>query len=166
MCDCLHRLLSGYCIRAGAFYTALITGLFKESAVGKLHFLRCWSLALPVYGGLMAMPGLALAQSSSVAGSQDEVACVASGRQGDALQACLRDARAVHQERRQGRSNGADDDAQLRRNAVKRCERLPVDRQQECRDMMRGHQAGGSLSVQGDVQGGGILREFSIPVAH
>ena len=129
---------------------------------------RCFSRHLAtglLCASLSGVPLLAQAQSGRPVFEQEQAHCTASGLQGEALQACLRDAGAAQQERNQGRANPTADEARLQSNALKRCDRLPADRQQECRDMMSGQQAGGTLSIQGSVQGGGVLRELSIPVA-
>lgn len=130
--------------------------------------------AIPVrhrlLAGLAMCAGLALspwaaAQTGASQYHQDRAACQGNGLTGEALRDCLRDVGAARQDRNKSRAAAEPSEAQLRENALRRCDRLPQDRQQECRDMMLGRQSAGTLSTQGSVQGGGVLREFSVPVA-
>ena len=113
--------------------------------------------------GLAAMPTLSSAQSSQSLHQQERAACQASGQQGESLQACLRDADAAQQERLRQQRDPLQSTDERQGNTLNRCARLPADQQAECRAMMQRQPADGSVRTQGSVQGGGVLREMTIP---
>ena len=111
--------------------------------------------------GLMLAAGAVQAQSSGASAQssyQQDVAACKSGRTGQALDACLREAGAARQER--SRQNLREESPeQLQQNMVARCNRLPETQRQNCVTQMT---APGN--VRGSVQGGGVLRETVIQV--
>lgn len=70
---------------------------------------------------------------------------------------CLREAGAVRAQALKGAPQGGEPAQERLRNALKRCDPLPVDRKAICERMVRGE---GSES--GSVQGGGVIRELTI----
>ncbi|MCO5100838.1 MAG: hypothetical protein M9885_08075 [Burkholderiaceae bacterium] len=85
----------------------------------------------------------------------DRAACL-SGRTGEDLQNCLREAGAAAQAARRGKLlEGADEN--YRQNALARCAPLPAEQREACRMRIEG--AG---TVVGSVQEGGLYRELVI----
>ena len=96
--------------------------------------------------------------ATSQAQHQQDVATCKSGASGQPLETCLREAAAARQERdRQNLS--AESPEQLRQNELARCNRLPESQRQTCVAKMNS-----PTSVQGSVQGGGVLRKKEIQV--
>lgn len=85
---------------------------------------------------------------------QRELADCRSGRTGQALSACLREAHASYaQAQRGGLDNGA---AAYAANARQRCNALSGSDKSDCLDRMAGHG-----TVSGSVESGGMLRELT-----
>lgn len=84
----------------------------------------------------------------------DRAACL-SGRTGEDLQACLREAGAAAQAERRGQLEHQQEN--YRQNALARCAPLPPDEREACRLRVEG--AG---TVRGSVEGGGLYRELRI----
>ena len=84
---------------------------------------------------------------------KEAAACRGTTRQDHAT--CMREAAAAREEARRGRL--ARRDADYTRNAVQRCDRLPDDDRRACIMRMQGQ---GTTS--GSVDGGGILREYTV----
>lgn len=79
--------------------------------------------------------------------------------QGESRAACRREAGAALQAERQNKLEQPN--PAMPSNRTARCDRLPLERQQECQLTM---QEGQETTVSGSVQGGGILRETTITV--
>lgn len=85
----------------------------------------------------------------------DRAACL-SGRTGEDLKDCLREAGAAAQAARQGKLlEGPDEN--FRQNALARCAPLPPEQREACRMRIEG--AG---TVTGSVEGGGLYRELIV----
>jgi len=85
----------------------------------------------------------------------DRAACL-SGRTGEDLKDCLREAGAAAQAARQGKLLESPDE-NFRQNALARCAPLPAEQREACRMRIEG--AG---TVVGSVEGGGLYRELVI----
>jgi hypothetical protein len=119
----------------------------------------------------LSMAGLALcaaalggaASSARAAGGdaqyESDVARCNSGQTNQDRATCLKEAGASQVERRR---NGLSNPTDSQSNATARCNALPAAQRQDCLTQMSGQ---GSTTVQGSVQGGGVLRETVIPVA-
>lgn len=68
---------------------------------------------------------------------------------------CLKEARNAYADARRGRLDHGETPAQLTTNALKRCSVHPAADREACERMVRGEG-----SVNGSVEGGGILREM------
>lgn len=90
---------------------------------------------------------------------QRDVARCNSGQTNQDRATCLKEAGASQVERRR---NGLSNPADPQVNATARCNALPASQRQDCLTQMSGQS---STTVQGSVQGGGVLRETVIPVA-
>jgi hypothetical protein len=115
---------------------------------------------------LAAWPAVAAAQAASSAASsaapntaalraayeKDSAACNKKPA-GDARATCLREAGAAYDAARKGQLRSPSD---AERNARARCEQLPEAQRNDCLARARGE---GESTVQGSVEGGGILRE-------
>lgn len=71
--------------------------------------------------------------------------------------ACIREAGAAQQLRRQGRLTNNTSD--FRSNALKRCAVLPHEDRGACKARIMGHG-----TIEGSVDGGGVIREIRTPV--
>lgn len=78
---------------------------------------------------------------------------------GESRQACQREAGAAAQAKQQHKLQQSHE--AMPGNRTARCQRLPLERQQECQLTM---QEGQETTVFGSVQGGGILRETTVTV--
>jgi|HigsolmetaGSP11D_1036233.scaffolds.fasta_scaffold01045_15 hypothetical protein len=124
--------------------------------------IRISALSLCAAGALLASQGAAAADSASdiqAQYQQDRAACQ-SGKTGQELRACLREAGAVRAERLRKLHNATVSEEQLRANATRRCERLPASEQDACRQMMLGQ----VTQTRGSVPGGGVYRELTMEV--
>ncbi len=108
----------------------------------------------------LAMPALAAdtanddaAQDDSPQGYQADRALCISGLSHQQRADCLREAGAAQDAARRGQLS--DDDAQYRRNALRRCDPLPEPAREDCIARMRGE----GTMVDGSVEEGGIYRE-------
>ena len=108
--------------------------------------------------GLLA-PGQASAQApgADAPGSAqryqaDRALCI-SGISHQEREDCLREAAAARQAARRGQLEG--EDAQYRRNALRRCDPLPGQAREDCIARMRGE----GTMTEGSVEEGGIYRE-------
>ena len=88
---------------------------------------------------------------------RDRAACL-DGRTNQDRDACLREAGAAFQEAKRGRLG--DNDAEFERNRLLRCDQQPAEDRPACIRRMNGE---GFTS--GSVEGGGIYRELTVPVA-
>ncbi len=88
----------------------------------------------------------------------DRAACMSDTSKQDRA-ACLREASAVFQAIKTGRSNqaGAQDNGS---NRLRRCDSLPSQQREDCLRRMQGEG-----NVSGSVESGGVLRELVRPVA-
>lgn len=110
-------------------------------------------VALPVWATPPAN-GVPSRLSLEASYRQDRAACLSATSQHE-RSSCLREAGAVRDAARRGRSTPSETPETLARNALQRCKDLPRDRQILCERMVRGE---GSAS--GSVAGGGVLREL------
>lgn len=107
----------------------------------------------------LAMPLLPVAQAQdagapdSPQGYQADRALCISGLSHQEREDCLREAGAARQAARRGELR--DDEAQYRRNALKRCEALPAQAREDCIARMLGE----GTTIEGSVEEGGIYRE-------
>jgi hypothetical protein len=121
---------------------------------------------------LMSVPALILlgaflgtataADGNSAADAQklyqrDRAACL-EGRGGQDRAACLREASAALQEAKGGRLGNGE--ADFERNRLLRCDQQPAEDRPACVRRMNGEGI-----TSGSVQGGGIYRELTVPVA-
>jgi hypothetical protein len=88
---------------------------------------------------------------------QDRAACL-DGRTHQERNTCLREAGAAFQEARAGRLGNGETD--FERNRLLRCDQQPAEDRSACIRRMNGE---GFTS--GSVEGGGIYRELTVPVA-
>jgi hypothetical protein len=88
---------------------------------------------------------------------RDRAACL-SGTAGEDRAACLREAGAALQEAKGGRLGYGD--TEFERNRLLRCEKQPVQDREACIRRMNGEGI-----TSGSVEGGGIYRELTVPVA-
>lgn len=122
-------------------------------------------IKVSVVGVVLCAAGLLGASSSSYAAGgadaqyQRDVARCNSGQTNQDKATCLKEAGAAQVERQRG---GLVDPAQPQRNATARCDALSGNERQDCLIQMSGS---ATTTVQGSVQGGGVLRETVIPVA-
>lgn len=84
----------------------------------------------------------------------DRALCI-SGLTHQEREDCLREAAAARQAARRGQLQDDGDEAEYRRNALRRCERLPEQFREDCIARMRGE----GTMTEGSVEGGGIYRE-------
>jgi hypothetical protein len=110
---------------------------------------------------LIASPGQAQAAGrSSLSEAQatynrDRAACMR-GEGGQDRATCLKEAGAALQEAKRG--GLSDNRAEYERNQTVRCDYQPAQDREDCMRRMRGE---GTTS--GSVQGGGVLRELTVP---
>jgi len=124
--------------------------------------LRIAGMGLCAAGALLASSAAPAAGAADDPQSQylkDRAACQ-SGQTGQDVATCLREAAAVRDERRRARNRQTASEAELQANATRRCERLPVSQQEDCRALVLGQ----STQVQGSVPAGGVYREMSVQV--
>lgn len=88
---------------------------------------------------------------------RDRAACL-DGRTNQDRNTCLREAGAAFQESKRGRLG--DNEADFERNRLLRCDQQPAEDRPACIRRMNGE---GFTS--GSVEGGGIYRELTVPVA-
>ena len=88
---------------------------------------------------------------------RDRAACL-EGRTSQDRDTCLREAGAALQEARRGRLT--DGEAEFERNRLLRCDQQPAEDRQACVRRMNGEGI-----TSGSVEGGGIYRELTVPVA-
>jgi hypothetical protein len=88
---------------------------------------------------------------------RDRAACL-EGRTSQDRDTCLREAGAALQEARRGRLT--DGEAEFERNRLLRCDQQPAEDRQACIRRMNGEGI-----TRGSVEGGGIYRELTVPVA-
>jgi len=84
----------------------------------------------------------------------DRALCI-SGLTHQEREDCLREAAAARQAARRGKLENPGDAAEYRRNALRRCERLPEQFREDCIARMQGE----GTMTEGSVEGGGIYRE-------
>lgn len=112
---------------------------------------------------LSAVLGTAAAADGNSAASaqkvyqRDRAACV-SGSAYQERNACLREAAAALQEARGGRLGNGE--ADFERNRLLRCDQQPAEDRPACIRRMNGEGI-----TSGSVEGGGIYRELTVPVA-
>lgn len=87
---------------------------------------------------------------------RDVAACLEASPTDDRL-ACLKEARNVQAELRRGRLDAVPDAKQLARNALLRCDVHQGDDRADCIARIQGQG-----TVQGSVQGGGLLRSLTV----
>lgn len=122
------------------------------------------SLACSLFSVVMCSVGVPAMATSDRVGAEalyraDRQSCLAR-TDAASRQDCLREAAAVHEERRKGMLPTAPDPAVLERNALVRCQvhREPLEREM-CERMVRG-----DGQVRGDVASGGVIREITVTV--
>jgi hypothetical protein len=127
--------------------------------------LRRASLMLCVSIGLLGASLVLAADPASAAGGQDaratyqaERARCEAGRSGQDLATCLQEAGAAQDESRRGHLQ-QQAPAQEQANRASRCDSQPAADRAECEKRLS------QGTVEGSVQGGGILREVVTPVA-
>ena len=106
---------------------------------------------------LFASVGVAVAQEAPSAAQQryqQDMAACTSGQSSQDSATCQREARNALAEASRGGLSGASD---APRNSVQRCDVFSGDERSACEARVRG-------SVQGSVEGGGILRETVTPI--
>ncbi|MEH3085406.1 MAG: hypothetical protein PGN26_02435 [Xylophilus ampelinus] len=129
-----------------------------RAALRQASLLLCASLGL--LGAtlvLAADPGASSAGPDARATYQSERARCEAGRSGQDLATCLREAGAAQDENRRG-NLARQDPAREQANRASRCDAQPAANRAECeKRLSRG-------TVEGSVQGGGILREVETTV--
>jgi hypothetical protein len=113
-------------------------------------------LSFAVLGTVAAADGNSAANAQKLY-QRDRAACL-DGRTNQDRNTCLREAAAAFQESKRGRLG--DSEADFERNRLLRCEQQPAEDRQACIRRMNGE---GFTS--GSVEGGGIYRELTVPVA-
>lgn len=118
------------------------------------------AMRLAFLGALVCvwLPALAAADAAPddlAARHQRERAMCQSGPADQDRAACLREADAAYAQMR--RNGSKEQGAAFERNALLRCEALPVDDRKACQARMQGQG-----STRGSVAGGGILRELVV----
>lgn len=116
---------------------------------------RYLAIACALSAGATVLPSLA--QTPIQAYKDDLQSC--EQLQGQAKQACRRDAGAALQAKQQNKISSHEQN--LMNNRMARCKTLPAERQQECMLQM---QEGQNTVIRGSVKGGGILRETTTTV--
>jgi len=96
-------------------------------------------------------------RSDIEANFKSEVARCKAGTSGQDQATCMREAGAARQQALQG---GLTSVGGYDQNALARCQRLPANMRQNCLSLMQSS----SAQTQGSVQGGGVLREMTVPV--
>lgn len=124
------------------------------------HFAVAW---LAAAGLAFFFNGAQAAASQSETSTQtkyeQDVADCKSGRGGQDPAACMREAGAARDAaNRQALGSSSNDE--LQQNALARCNQLPQTDRQDCVAKM----SSPDTTVSGSVQGGGVLREKTIPV--
>ena len=120
------------------------------SSVSALILVATW------LGTAMAADGNSAANAQKLY-QRDRAACL-DGRTNQDRNTCLREAGAAFQESKRGRLG--DNEADFERNRLLRCDQQPAEDRPACLRRMNGE---GFTS--GSVEGGGIYRELTVPVA-
>lgn len=107
--------------------------------------------ASPASGAVLPVP---MPASIEATYRQDRAACLSATSQHE-RSSCLREAGAVRDAARRGRSVPSEAPEARARHALQRCKDMSIDRQLICERM-----AQGEGSASGSVAGGGVLREL------
>jgi hypothetical protein len=119
------------------------------------HQMKISAIGLAVCAaGMFGMASLSHADAQYTT----DVANCKSGQTYEDRATCMKEAGASQVERHR---SGLSDPSSSSSNAMARCDALPAAQRNDCMAQMSGQ---GTTTVQGSVQGGGVLRETTIPV--
>ena len=152
----LEFLIRSVAHRNGAYTDVGSVSIYNDKECQVKPFVLTPILFFAVLGTVVAADGNSAANAQKLY-QRDRAACL-DGRTNQDRNTCLREAGAAFQEARRGRLG--DNEAEFERNRLLRCDQQPAEDRPACIRRMNGEGI-----TSGSVEGGGIYRELTVPVA-